>query len=296
MALSLASADAGSLIDPQRGAADLADGTLRVLHPRSFIDDPTRVARAVRLTARLGFVVERETRRLMKLSLCSDAQERLSASRRRREVVLLFEEPHWEITARTLTRYDAWSVIDRTLAPSRTVDRRLARMERWVAWYTNLDQTEPPGRWIVALVALTREAGKTTRSALVGRLQPDRRAAEQLLHSSGQGERIVRRLRSTRTLRPSLVRTAGSDACATGWLEALDRTRPGKIRDAIVDYLSRGRLERIEINGRDLSRAGVPLGPRIAAGLEAALAAKLDGEARDAVAQLEVAVRIAGQT
>ena len=51
------------LIDPWRGRADLEAGLLRVLHQRSFIDDPTRALRAARYAARLGFTLETETER-----------------------------------------------------------------------------------------------------------------------------------------------------------------------------------------------------------------------------------------
>jgi tRNA nucleotidyltransferase (CCA-adding enzyme) len=54
------------LIDPHGGLADLREGTLRVLHERSFVDDPTRALRAARYAARYGFALEPETERLLR--------------------------------------------------------------------------------------------------------------------------------------------------------------------------------------------------------------------------------------
>src|SRR5215216_406156 len=54
------------LIDPHCGLADLRRGTLRVLHERSFVDDPTRALRAARYAARYGFALEPETERLLR--------------------------------------------------------------------------------------------------------------------------------------------------------------------------------------------------------------------------------------
>jgi len=54
------------LVDPHGGRADLDAGLLRVLHPRSFEDDPTRALRAARYAARFGFEVEPKTLALLR--------------------------------------------------------------------------------------------------------------------------------------------------------------------------------------------------------------------------------------
>jgi tRNA nucleotidyltransferase (CCA-adding enzyme) len=77
------------LIDPYGGKRDLERGLLRVLHPRSFEDDPTRAIRAARYAARFGFTLEPETDRLMRR--CDLAT--VSADRRRAELERLAAEP-----------------------------------------------------------------------------------------------------------------------------------------------------------------------------------------------------------
>jgi tRNA nucleotidyltransferase (CCA-adding enzyme) len=71
------------LIDPHGGRADLEAGLLRVLHPRSFADDPTRALRAARYAARFGFALEPETERLLR------AADLATVSDDRREAELL---------------------------------------------------------------------------------------------------------------------------------------------------------------------------------------------------------------
>lgn len=53
------------LIDPHRGRTDLESGLLRILHPSSFEDDPTRALRAARYAARFGFKLEPDTADLL---------------------------------------------------------------------------------------------------------------------------------------------------------------------------------------------------------------------------------------
>jgi tRNA nucleotidyltransferase (CCA-adding enzyme) len=76
------------LIDPHGGQADLEAGLLRVLHPLSFADDPTRAIRAARYAARFGFELEPETAELLR-----DADlDAVSADRRRAELLRLAAE------------------------------------------------------------------------------------------------------------------------------------------------------------------------------------------------------------
>ncbi len=66
MALELTPGAFGRLLDPFGGRADIADRAVRVLHERSFIDDPTRAFRAIRFAARLGFEIEPRTLALLR--------------------------------------------------------------------------------------------------------------------------------------------------------------------------------------------------------------------------------------
>ncbi len=77
------------LIDPQDGRSDLAAGLLRVLHPGSFSDDPSRALRAARYAARFGFSLEPETARW----LASADLGTISADRRQAELRRLVAGP-----------------------------------------------------------------------------------------------------------------------------------------------------------------------------------------------------------
>lgn len=93
MALCLAGEQAGQLLDPTGGQVDLAGGWVRILHPHSFEDDPTRIFRAVRFAARLGFRLEQETARLARQALHAGMVERLSNERVAYELERLLGEP-----------------------------------------------------------------------------------------------------------------------------------------------------------------------------------------------------------
>jgi len=87
----------GELHDPAGGARDLAAMSIRVLHDQSFLDDPTRIFRAVRLATRLGFSLETDTARLLEHAVESGALATIARERVWRELFLAFDEdnaPH----------------------------------------------------------------------------------------------------------------------------------------------------------------------------------------------------------
>ncbi len=98
MAVSLRRDDLGRLVDPFGGRADLEAKRIRVLHPRSFIDDPTRIFRAVRYENRLGFRMDDETVRLAHDSVETGHVGDLSRPRLREELIALFGEGHVDHT------------------------------------------------------------------------------------------------------------------------------------------------------------------------------------------------------
>jgi len=81
MAISLNFSSLGRFIDPLGGEIDLKSGRLRVLHPKSFMDDPTRIYRAARYSARLGLTLEPETKYWLELAIKQKLPGRLSKAR-----------------------------------------------------------------------------------------------------------------------------------------------------------------------------------------------------------------------
>ncbi|HXQ89502.1 MAG TPA: CCA tRNA nucleotidyltransferase, partial [Solirubrobacterales bacterium] len=97
--------DGAQLIDPRGGRDDLGRGLLRVLHERSFEDDPTRAIRAARYASRYGFTLEPETDRLLRRADLAT----VSADRRRAELERLAAEPNGVVGLGLLA---GWGVID----------------------------------------------------------------------------------------------------------------------------------------------------------------------------------------
>ncbi|MHB8659017.1 MAG: tRNA nucleotidyltransferase/poly(A) polymerase family protein [Solirubrobacteraceae bacterium] len=270
----------GALLHVEHAIADLARGQLRVLHERSFLEDPTRLWRLARYGARLGFEVESRTRELVDGALAGGALETVSPQRLGNELRLLAREPD---------PLAAFGLLHE-LGLARALDPRFGLADPELARRA-LDLLPRDARGDRLVLALAVGGLPSARSAaLLDRLgfeAPDRDA---ILAAASAADELCRRL--TRSERPSqtidAVGAAGPEAVAlAGALGAGETAR---------EWLSELRHLRLAIDGRDLIAAGVPEGPAIGAGLRAALAAKADGSIAGREAELAEAVRAAGRS
>jgi tRNA nucleotidyltransferase (CCA-adding enzyme) len=115
------------LVDPHGGAVDLAAGLLRILHPRSFEDDPTRAIRAARYASRLGFALEPETHELLRRTDLST----VSADRQQAELGRLAGEATATEGFQLLAEWGLIEPREGGLELARAVDKLLGRDDHW---------------------------------------------------------------------------------------------------------------------------------------------------------------------
>ena len=92
MAISVNKKNFGKLMDFYGGQKDLRKGVIKVLHDKSFMDDPTRIFRAVRFSVRFGFKIEPHTKKLMKEAVLDGLLGEVNAARIRKEIELFLKE------------------------------------------------------------------------------------------------------------------------------------------------------------------------------------------------------------
>jgi tRNA nucleotidyltransferase (CCA-adding enzyme) len=243
------------LTDPHGGLADLERGELRVLHDRSFVDDPTRALRAARYAARYGFKLEPETEALLRSADLSTVSE----DRVERELLKLAAEPE---AGRGFELLDDWGLIPLEPRASRLIAAVGALLER------------EPWRGLVERPLAIHAAATGHAPGPAGRLRDLRAAAEELAAKDPtRPSEIVELARQHGDIELALARALGAE-----WLDR---------------YVSEWRLVDLEIDGDDLLEAGIPEGPAIGRGLAAALRAKLDGEVSGREDELRVALEVA---
>jgi tRNA nucleotidyltransferase (CCA-adding enzyme) len=265
-AIAIPLADPTDLLDPYDGKVDLRDGLLRVIHDRSFVDDPTRAIRAARYATRFGFGIEPHTRELLQVADLTT----VTPERRAEELRRLARE---ERGVRGLELLAGWGLVEprpggESFALARDVDRLLATP----AWVGEVDRADA----ILAAAGVLDAPGDAEEIAtsLAG---ADRSTA---------ADPVFRRAEELAAARPA--RPSGGAALARGVDPLILVLARALGADWLDDWLE-WREATLEIGGTDLTAAGLS-GPAIGRGLAAALAAKLDGEAPTRADQLRVAL------
>ncbi len=278
MALRLGPAGPVELVDFFGGQRDLKEGVLRVLHSLSFIDDPTRVLRAVRLSLRLGFDISPETLRLIAVAVGEGIFEQLSGGRLREELELLLADP--ELALPGLERLDELGVLA-AIHPALRLDaaRRQALREARSAfdWYRVEALDEPAVRVpVLLLMALLRGSGAEARRAVGERLQLIASERELLERFPWRLERAARDLAA-----PELLPHQAHAALAGLGGEELLLLLAGEsewLRTWVRRELTELRRLQLVVRGGDLVERGHAPGPAIGEALRATLDARLDGE------------------
>lgn len=275
------------VIDQCGGLEDLAKKRLRVLHDRSFHDDPTRAWRAARFAARLGMTLERRSRNVLRDALRDGAFGAVSGERIRRELTASFDEAHHGThPGRVLRLLSDWHVLG-ALEPGLALGRD--RM--------------PPLRKLGRAVAQPEWAAPRWRPAIAGLsiwLAPmpaalRQRTLERFSIRGEQATRIVQFGRDADRTLKTLARARGRGAVDAALadrpeetIQALYALAETAVRRRILRWAAEDRRRRAPVSGSDLTAIGLA-GPDIGRALARIRAGFLDGE----VANREEAIALA---
>jgi len=281
MAVSLKGADFGRLVDYFGGHRDLAGGVLRVLHNLSFIDDPTRIFRAVRYETRYGFRMDAHTFGLAKACVEMDLVGELSSSRVRDELQALLSEERVGDSVRRMAELG----IDRAIHPHLAADEETVRLIEAVDSLREAYAPEAPA-WRLRLAVLARRLGSTEVLDWAERLKLRRRDAERIADAVAVAPRLRDLVGATKEPAALWQRVAPHDP--DGALLALATSR-GRARKRLERYFEELRDVTLEISGGDLAELGLGESPQVGAVLEELRRRKLNGELDGRAAEIEAA-------
>ena len=155
MAVSLNKNNYGKLIDYYGGASDLKKKSLRVLHEKSFLDDPTRILRLIRFEQRLKFKIEKKTYKLMKEALFLDALKFVNPHRLRDEIILILKEPKPYRYIKRIRELVGLSFLDKKLKVTSQDLKLFLRIEKALFWYKKyFKKHRSIDDWILYMAAL----------------------------------------------------------------------------------------------------------------------------------------------
>jgi tRNA nucleotidyltransferase (CCA-adding enzyme) len=247
----------GELIGVEDALDDLRSKRLRVLHDRSFLDDPTRLWRLVRYAVRLGFAIEPHTARLAADAVSGGALRTVSGDRLGAELRLALREPDPLGTLHAASNLGL--IAGLTFDPDRTGQALELLPADGRADLLVLGSCLTEAATVEGMGFTAAELAVLRRCAAIAPLEDDRASA------------VAARVRDEPVEAVALAGAAGSRRMAEMWL-------------------LRWRGVTLEIDGEDLIAAGIPEGPEVGRRLQRALDRKLDGEVSGREAELAAAL------
>lgn len=293
----------GDLVDFFGGQTDIQKKTIRVIHSLSFVEDPTRIIRAVRFEQRYGFHISVQGEKLIKNALSLNLIKKLSGSRIRHEMGLIFNEVD---PPTCLIRLDNLGVLPAiheslTLTPDRI--SLLTSIRDIVDWYNLLYLKETLEPSILYILALCSGLSTETTTEILKRMDISQNQLDEILmlrqHIWKTGNTLTaweKERKKTGKMQVSHLCEILLNISLEGLLYVMARTPEENIRSSVSQYIYKWRKIKSDITGEDIKAIGLPAGPAYSIIMRKILAAKLDGIAVTRDAQLQLAQQLVSET
>src|SRR2546427_674878 len=280
LAIRLNASHFGELVDFYGGQRDLEAKTIRVLHACSFVDDPTRVFRAIRFEQRFGFRIEKHTLALLKEAAASDLVRRLSGPRLRNEVMRLLSEQAPARAIRRMAEFDLLRFLHADLALTSHLAGLLLDLGKSLAWWTKRFPRRPLDRALVYFMGLLDGLSASATDSVAKRLALPGEQANKISLAKRHLAPALRSLARHRSPKPSETHRALANLPNEALVLLIAKARSKGIAHLVSDYLTTQQHVKRSLNGTDLKALGLKPGPIYKKILDRLLEARLNGEVK----------------
>lgn len=280
LAVRLNSKQFGQLFDFFDGMRDIKEKVIRVLHNLSFVEDPTRVFRAVRFEQRFGFSIGKLTEGLIKNAIKIQAFTRLSGSRLFGELKQILDE---ERALDCIKRLMELKLL-REFHPSLKVDDKdlglWDEIQDSIAWYELSFLDQPLRQWALYLLALADNLSDEELGQMCARLSLAPKLRNEIIGMRRAALDSLNQLQRAQPS-PSLVYSLLHGLKPEYQLFIMAKASREWVKRSVNQYLTTLKKVRPELTGSDLKAMGFEPGPMFRQILDRLLAARLDGEVED---------------
>jgi tRNA nucleotidyltransferase (CCA-adding enzyme) len=277
LAISLNRNTFGELIDFFSAQRDIKEKTIRVLHSLSFVEDPTRILRAIRFEHRFAFQIAKHTMRLIKNAVKLDLFTRIRGKRLWTELSLILLEDEPEKILKRLTELDLLRFMSPHLVFNKEKERLFVQMHGILQWYQLLYRSKPCDRLLYYVLGLVdamklEDIEDFARSAEVS----ERVRRKTLENVERAREVMVRLLTRSFSMKKSEMYGLIEPLSQEARLFIMAKTRSEEIKKLLSSYIAYADSMKPHVTGKDLKRMGVREGPIFTEILRALKEAKID--------------------
>jgi tRNA nucleotidyltransferase (CCA-adding enzyme) len=275
MAVIVSGKNFGGLVDHFGGRRDLEEGVIRVLYNLSFVEDPTRILRAVRFEQRYGFNIESQTLTLAKNAIKTKMLAKLSADRVREEIKHILGEAS---PIGAILRMDELRIWPFVLPEANTEEDTIDILRSLPAAIEYIEQIKGPtvNSWIIYLAILVRK-----EECQVSEINEKLRLTKQELRTLNELMcyccEVMEKLSPVKPMKLSKTACILRNVSRAGYVYILANADSDVVKERLKNFLARSHLNKLIITGEDIKMMGFASSAYFKEVLDAATDAKLDG-------------------
>lgn len=281
MAIQLNPAQFGNLLDFFNCQNDLKHKAIRVLHNLSFVEDPTRIFRAIRFEKRMNFTIVTHTKRLIRNAVNMKLFDKGDDPRFFTELTSIFSEENPLPAIYRLEELGLFQFLWPDLKPHLKIDRRFSHIlnqaEKAVSWFKMLFLDEECLTWQVYLLAIMGRSTTKELHSFCNRFQLPEKTTIHLQKQKELADHAAQLLYRLKTIKNSFINKLFQQLSNEGLLYLAAIARKTEIRKVVSLYVTKLKHVTTKINGNDLRNMGYKEGPKFKEMLTQLKNARLDG-------------------
>ena len=270
----------GALIDFFGGVKDVKEKVIRVLHNLSFVEDPTRVFRAIRFEQRFGFQIGKHTQNLMKNAVKMGFLERLSGGRVLSELILILQEGDPLPALKRMRDFNLFHFLHPTLKFDEQAEVLFAQIHHVISWFDLLFLAERYERWLIYYYGLIDFLKEAEMEEICHRLAMNEKLKKRVMSGKLQANQALLQIFSWMSTDQQPKRSKIYDILDPLSIESklfmMAKTTQVNTRRYISMYFTQLKDTKPLLKGTDLIQMGMESGPSIKKTLKGLLEARLD--------------------
>ena len=277
LSVSLNTSSFGQLIDFFGAQRDLKEKVIRILHNLSFVEDPTRVFRAIRFEQRFGFTIGKLTSGLIENAVKMNFFKRLSGRRVFSELCHILQEENPTPYLIRLNDYHLLKVVDPSFVLNQKLIFYFNSAKKVLSWFDLLFTEESYMKWAVYFMVMLRHKDKNKSEGICRRLELAPRHQKIFIKERLFAEECLNRLYRNMPNKVSDIYKELKDLKIELLLYIMSITTHQQLVKNISYYVTDLRNARLSVSGKDIQALGLPPSPVYGKILSAVMDAKLNG-------------------
>jgi len=282
----------GELIDFFGAQRDIKEKHIRVLHALSFVEDPSRILRAVRFEKRYGFALGKQTLSLVHAAVKSGLLSNIPGRRISHEIRQILSEDDPLPSLERLRELEVLTAIHPDLVFNASIREDFTRVKQTTSWFELLYTHEEFRSWFIYLLALVDHMKPKKIIAICGRLGLTDENVRNILSARSRVNTVLRELVMIPAKTPASVVRVLEKATLEEMLYAMSKTKSPEIKEMVSSYITSWRSYKPPVTGKDLIAFGYRKGRKLGDVLRLIRDKGLNGEIRDFKDAMKLASRL----